>query len=75
MQLRFENSTKLRYYLLVLTRDLFGDWVIIKSWGGLNKSGGRLFTKACASYEEALSAIEVIKRTRSKRGYQLVTPT
>ena len=71
--LRFENLLKLRYYLIYLTQDLFGDWVIIKSWGGINKMGGQIRSTPCNSYDAALTKIEEIKKMRLRHGYALVT--
>lgn len=70
-KLRFENSTNQRYYLVYVTRDLFGEWVILRSWGGINKAGGQTLTAPCLSYEDALVKIEKIKKIREKRGYRL----
>jgi len=68
---RWENSHKKRYYCLILAQDLFGDWVITKVWGGINKASGRIVHLPCPSYEIAHSTIEKIARTREKRGYIL----
>lgn len=72
-KLRFENLAKLRYYLVYVTQDLFGEWIIIKSWGGLNKAGGQVLSTPCASYDEAMAKIESIKKARIRCGYALVS--
>lgn len=69
---RWENLEKRRYYRVIFARDLFGDWVITKIWGGLNKSGGGTKHLACANYEEGMKIIEKIMQMRIKRGYQLI---
>lgn len=71
-KLRFENVLKHRYYLVYLTQDLFGEWVIIKSWGGIDKAGGQVISIPCTTYEEAIIQIERIKKIRERRGYALV---
>lgn len=71
-KLRFENPQKLRYYLVYVTQDLFGEWVIIKSWGGINKAGGQVLSTPCASLDEAMLKVENIKKARARRGYALV---
>lgn len=68
---RFENSLNMRYYRVMLTKDLFEQWVVVKSWGGINKAGGRVLTVPCHSYDEALNLIEKLNCLRLKRGYQL----
>lgn len=69
---RWENFEKRRYYRVIFTRDLFGDWVITKIWGGLNKSGGGSKHLACTNYEEGIKIIEKITQMRIKRGYHLI---
>ena len=67
--IRWENLEKKRYYQIYISRDLFGDWVITKSWGSLITAAGRITRVACFSTQEVLNLIEKIKRTRLKRGY------
>lgn len=75
LSIRFENYQSFRYYMLHLTQDLFGEWVIVKAWGGINKAGGRILTVPCESRESALLQIEQIKRKRMQRGYEMVLGT
>ncbi len=69
--LRWENPCRKRYYQIFLSRDLLGDWVVTKSWGGSGTSTGRVSNVACASLEDAEALIEKIANTRAKRGYLL----
>ena len=39
---RWERTTDGRYYEARLSTDLFGDWVVTKNWGGINKATGRV---------------------------------
>ena len=70
MNFRWENKSNARYYHAILTRDLWGDWVVIKSWGGKTKRGGvkNLF---CSSYSEGAQLLGKINKIRQKHGYQL----
>lgn len=68
---RFEHSEKQRYYRILLSHDLFGDWIVTRIWGGIGKASGRVTHIACSSYEEALMLIEKMIKIRKRRGYQL----
>lgn len=67
--MRWKHHEKKRYYQVFLSRDLLGDWVLTKSWGGLTTSNGRVTHVACHSIDEAKVLIEKISRTRARRGY------
>jgi predicted DNA-binding WGR domain protein len=71
LSLRWEHPEKRRYYKLMLSHDLLGDWVITKVWGGIGKAGGRIMHLPCFSYIEAQKLVEDITVTRGKRGYLL----
>jgi len=71
ISLRFEHATKQRYYHILLTQDMFGDWVITKAWGGINKAAGRITHLACSSHEEAKKLINKLIKMRETRGYIL----
>jgi len=66
---RFENRDKQRYYRLIISQDLFGDWVVTRVWGGIGKATGRIFHSSCSSYDEAVKLFESLLKTRIKRGY------
>jgi hypothetical protein len=71
LQYRWENPENKRYYRILFARDLFGEWVITKIWGGLSAGGG-MKNVPCVDYDEGIRLIEKIKEMRLKRGYQLV---
>lgn len=66
---KWVNIEKKRYYHVFLSRDLLGDWVVTKSWGGLNTSIGRVTHVACQSIDEAKKLVNQITHTRKNRGY------
>jgi hypothetical protein len=67
---RWVNRTKARYYETHLSRDLFGEWILVKVWGGCGSSRGRLASTGVASYGEGLDALREIGERRSARGYE-----
>ena len=59
-----------RYYCIELCQNLFGDWVIRRTWGRKNTVGsGKLLTITCYSREEALALYQKQQARRTKRGY------
>ncbi len=59
-----------RYYGIELCQNLFGDWVIRRTWGRYNTVGaGKLLTITCYSREEALELYQKQELRRLKRGY------
>jgi hypothetical protein len=67
---RWVNREKARYYQAHLFRDLFGDWILLKVWGGCGSRRGRLASTAVASYSEGLGALREIGERRRGRGYE-----
>lgn len=61
--------TDRRYYQVDISQDLFGAWVLKRSWGGLSNHQRNSKTHAFAEYEEALKFFGVVARKRQKRGY------
>jgi len=67
---RWVNREKARYYQAHLHRDLFGEWILVKVWGGCGSRRGRLHSTGVASYGEGLDALREIAERRTARGYQ-----
>jgi hypothetical protein len=63
------NPEKARYYQVFLDQDLFGDWTLIKVWGGIGSNRGRMHSTGVASYEAGIELVGEIARRRSQRGY------
>ena len=68
---RWENPEKRRYYQVSLQKDLLGDWVLSKAWGGIGQKFGRMVHMPCRSLQEAEAMVERIARIRKNRGYIL----
>jgi hypothetical protein len=71
INIRFEHHLKNRYYRLILSQDLFGDWVVTRVWGGIGKANGRIMHVLCSSYEEATILIRNIVKIKKRKGYEL----
>jgi predicted DNA-binding WGR domain protein len=70
--LYWENSANSRYYQIIFEQDLLQDWVLIKLWGRHGTRLGRQQKIVCESYQQGLTLIETVKKTRQRHGYQLV---
>lgn len=51
---RWETET--RYYLLALQQNLFGQWEVVRAWGGRGTKLGAIRFAPASSYEEAVRA-------------------
>ena len=60
---------KYRYYQAELVADLFGDWSLVRAWGGLGTPRGGYKIAGVACYEDGLREIESLDAHRQKRGY------
>ena len=67
LHLKFETETK--YYHAILCRDLFGNWVILRYWGGKSSRLGSSQTDFCESYAEAIKKLQELQNVRKYRGY------
>lgn len=56
----------------LLQRDLFGDWTLIRCWGGLDNHLGQYRIQPVASEEDGITEIQAIERRRASRGYRVV---
>jgi hypothetical protein len=66
------NPAKARYYRVHLAQDLFGDWTLLKVWGGTGSRRGGMHHTGLASYDDGIDQIEEIAKRRSQRGYLTV---
>jgi hypothetical protein len=72
LSLRWEHHLKKRYYKVVLSRDLLGDWVLTRVWGGIGQATGKITHIYCVTYEDGLRLADTITKTRIKKGYAMV---
>lgn len=67
---RWQSLT--RYYTAEVVQDLFGQWVLQCSWGGLGTRRGNWCLIHMPDYGAALVALQQLDKRRRARGYQAV---
>ena len=65
-------QTTTRYYRISLIQDLFGVWVVIRQWGGVERRQYQEKTSSYTNYGDALVTYNNTKRRRLARGYEQV---
>ena len=70
--LRWERQSDNRYYLAFLYRDLLGDLILTKVWGGVGKPAGQQLHIPVKTESEGLRMIDEVIKRRWKSGYHLV---
>jgi hypothetical protein len=70
--LRWERQSDNRYYLAMLYRDLLGDLVLTKVWGGAGKPAGQEMHTPVNDEATGLALIDQVIKRRKQRGYELV---
>jgi predicted DNA-binding WGR domain protein len=70
---RWVHPETRRYYQADLVQDLFGDWTLVRAWGGLGTARGRTQVTGVASKEAGLRQVAALDRRRQQRGYRSVT--
>jgi hypothetical protein len=68
--MRWINDATARYYQVHLIQDLFGEWTLIRVWGGLGSRRGGMRSTGVASYADGLAQVEAIGKRRRQRGYR-----
>lgn len=73
--LRWEARTdeSKRYYRVVLQRDLLGDLILMRVWGGIGRASGQLRQTIVNSVEDGFKKIDTIIKQLIKRGYELTS--
>ena len=61
-----------RYYHLSLTQNLFGEWLIIRRWGGLKNRIHGSKAYYLQNLDEAILQTNQIHKRRISRGYDLI---
>jgi predicted DNA-binding WGR domain protein len=62
-------TTDNRYYVLRVQTDLFGEWELLKCWGGRRSRLGRHQVVPAQHREHALDLFQRECRRRQRRGY------
>ena len=61
-----------RYYRLEISKDMFGMWVIIRTWCSRTSAKGSSLVISTAEKAEALAWDAKVSRERTKKGYTLL---
>jgi len=62
-------TTTTRYYVAEIMQDLWGTWVLRRSWGGLDSHRGSSKIIAAKDYDHALKLLEEVAKQRKARHY------
>lgn len=62
-------QTATRYYVAEIMQDLFGTWVLRRSWGGRGSRAGNSKIVVATDYEHAVQLLETVAKQRKARGY------
>ncbi|MGB5635561.1 MAG: WGR domain-containing protein [Waterburya sp.] len=61
-----------RYYTIELRQNLFGEWIVVRSWGDLGSKRGRQLEQVCDNIKSAELVFKKAEKRRITRKYQLV---
>lgn len=67
--MRVEFRTESRGYLLILERDLLGDFVLFRQWYGLQNRRGGIKRQVFLDEESARREFVRVQKLRARRGY------
>lgn len=71
MMIRTVNNRK-RWYRLKVVPNLFGEWLLIRSFGSLNRSTPmRMISEVFGDQSAAMKAYEELLSRKQKRGYKV----
>lgn len=69
---RWETPT--RYYVGQVQENLFGQWELLRIWGGRGNRLGGMLVEPASSHAHALQLLAAEAKRRGRRGYSLVSP-
>lgn len=64
-----KEKNQYRFYSLSIAQTLFNDWALVREWGRIGSNGKRR-SDWFDTEEDALKALEVVKRKKEGRGYK-----
>lgn len=71
LQSKWQRDT--RFYTLTLCQNLFGEWIITKTWGSaISRGFGKSKDLNYQDYQAALKTYYELQELREKRGYKRV---
>lgn len=69
---RVRWETDRRYYEAHLHQDLWGTWVLTRTWGGRRSAQGKTVHQPCADQAEGQAQLAALYKTRRRHGYRVV---
>jgi len=73
ISVRWENKPKQRYYRVIIQQDLFGSWILLRIWGGIQRKGGGTKVIMIDNFNQGIEILQSILTYRKKRGYNVVS--
>jgi hypothetical protein len=62
-----------RFYTLTLCQNVFGAWIVTKTWGSaITRGFGKSQDLFCQNYQSGLEIYSKLQQRREKRGYKRV---
>lgn len=61
-----------RYYICRVEQDLFGAWLMMSEWGGLQVGRRRVREEVYPTHEQAMARFDEVNQRRQQRGYEVV---
>ena len=61
-----------RFYWCEVKEDLWGNWLVMRHWGGVSSGKWGVKETVCKSLTEAEALFDAVAKRREKRGYVLV---
>ena len=68
----WENPENQRYYCASVEQDIFGQWVLLCTWGGQTRASGRYKGVLLDDRDAGLRLLEQVAAQRQRRHYQPV---
>lgn len=68
--LRRQVNHRVRYYTIELIPNLFGEWMLIRTYGSINRAKPTgVINEIFTTSKEAVASMDTIVRHKQKRGY------
>lgn len=58
-----------RFYVMNVTRNLFGEWCLIREWGRIGSAGGQKLINYAETREDAEAKMAKLISQKNRRGY------
>lgn len=68
LERREPEDNRFRFYVMYITKNLFGEWSLVREWGRIGQ-GGQMRIDWCESFDDARLVFEKKRREKVRRGY------